>query len=147
MSMPSELATTTMPSRLYVDPAVYEWDKERVFYRTWQFVGHVCNVATPGAYFTAQIADESLVIVRDESGELRAFYNVCRHRAHRVVTGRGVHQREEKVAEVAAMGETYRETNGAEDAVIADPNSATPCCAPGKGCTARKKRFTSWHSS
>ena len=86
-------ATTTIPSRYYTDPAVYELDKERILYRTWQFVTHVCSVTTPGAFLTAQIGDESLIVVRDDDAELHAFYNVCRHRAHRVVTGRGTTQR------------------------------------------------------
>ena len=89
MSMPSGPITTTMPSRHYVDPAVYELDKERIFYRTWQFVGHVCNLPAAGAYFTTRIADESLIIVRDRDQQLHAFYNVCRHRAHRIVEGQG----------------------------------------------------------
>ena len=73
-----------MPSHLYVDPAAYETDVERVFYRTWQYVGHVCTLPEPGSFFTGRIANESLIIVRDERDELHAFYNVCRHRAHRV---------------------------------------------------------------
>ncbi len=65
MSMPSSPIMTTMPSRHYVDPAVYELDKERVFYRTWQFVGHVSSLPASGAFFTARIADESLIVVRN----------------------------------------------------------------------------------
>ena len=84
---------TTMPSHLYVDPAAYETNVERVFYRTWQYVGHVCTLPEPGSFFTARIANESLIIVRDEERELHAFYNVCRHRAHRVVEGSGIRPR------------------------------------------------------
>ena len=91
--MSTNLPLTTMPSHFYVDPAVYESDKEREFYRTWQYVGHVCTLPSPGSFFTARIADESLIIVRDENHELHAFYNVCRHRAHRVVEGSGTRER------------------------------------------------------
>ena len=92
MSMPSSPIMTTMPSHHYVDPAVYELDKERVFYRTWQFVGHVSSLPASGAFFTARIADESLIVVRNDDDELYAFYNVCRHRAHRLVEGSGTRQ-------------------------------------------------------
>ena len=68
-------------------------DKERVFYRTWQYVGHVCTLPSPGSFFTARIADESLIVVRDDSQNLHAFYNVCRHRAHRIVEGSGTRDR------------------------------------------------------
>lgn len=92
--MPTNPSLTTISSRFYVDHAAYETDKEEVFYRTWQYVGHVCTVPSPGSFFTAQIADESLIIVRDEHQQLHAFYNVCRHRAHRVVVeGQGTRER------------------------------------------------------
>ena len=87
--MTSDSPLATMPSRLYVDPAAYETDKERIFYRTWQYVGHVCSLPTAGSYFTTRLADESIIVVRDEQHQLHAFYNVCRHRAHRVVEGTG----------------------------------------------------------
>ena len=91
--MSAQTPTITIPSRLYVDPEVYEQDKEKVFYRTWQYVGHVCKLPDTGAFFTARIADEGLIIVRDKDQTLRAFYNVCRHRAHRVVEGTGTRDR------------------------------------------------------
>ena len=83
----------TMPSRYYIDSACYANDKERVLYRTWQYVGHVCELPSPGSFFTTRIVDESLIITRDEHGELHALYNVCRHRAHRVVEGDGNQKR------------------------------------------------------
>ena len=88
--MTTNPSLSTIPSSFYVDPAAYETDKEQVFYRTWQYVGHVCKLPKPGSYFTTRVAEESLIVVRDECHELRAFYNVCRHRAHRVVEGQGI---------------------------------------------------------
>ncbi len=81
--------TYSMPSRFYTDPAVYDAEKEKIFYRSWQFAGHVSDLPDPGSFRTLQIADESIVVVRDREGTLRAFYNVCRHRAHRIVEGSG----------------------------------------------------------
>lgn len=85
MSTPEQ----TMPSRFYTDPTVYEAEKDRILYRTWQFAGHVNDIADIGSFRTLEIADESLVLVRGRDGQIRAFYNVCRHRAHRLAEGGG----------------------------------------------------------
>src|SRR5512142_726764 len=71
----------TLSANHYTDPAVLAQEKERVFGRTWQVVGHVRQLANPGDYVTTELVGEPLLIVRDTAGELRAFYNVCRHRA------------------------------------------------------------------
>ncbi len=71
----------TLSSHLYTDPAVLAEEKERIFARTWQVVGHLHQLSQPGDYITAELVGEPLLIVRDNAGELRAFYNVCRHRA------------------------------------------------------------------
>jgi choline monooxygenase len=72
---------SSLPSRFYVEPALLEEENEKLFRRTWQPVGHAASLANPGDYVTYELAGEPLVIVRDTSGKLRAFYNVCRHRA------------------------------------------------------------------
>ena len=71
----------TLPASLYTDAMVFAAEKEKVFARTWQVVGHANQVANPGDYFTAELAGEPLVFVRGLDGKLRGFYNVCRHRA------------------------------------------------------------------
>jgi len=71
----------TLPAALYTDPEIFTLEKERIFRRTWQVVGHASQVASPGDYFTAELIGEPLLIVRDNDGQLRGFYNVCRHRA------------------------------------------------------------------
>src|SRR5579864_2019314 len=79
----------TLSSRFYRDPAVLERERDRVFGRTWQLVGREEQVAEPGAYFTAEVAGEPLLIVRGQDGVLRALSNVCRHRAGPVASGEG----------------------------------------------------------
>ncbi len=79
----------TIPSRLYTDPAFLELEKKRIFHRTWQLVGTSSAVAAPGSYFTTEIAGEPVLVCRDDRGELRAFFNVCRHRAGAVAEGAG----------------------------------------------------------
>jgi choline monooxygenase len=71
----------SLPAPYYVDPAIAAEEKDRIFGRSWQVIGHGDRVAKPGDYFTAQLVDEPLLIVRGTDGELRAFFNVCRHRA------------------------------------------------------------------
>jgi choline monooxygenase len=79
----------TLPSRWYTDPSILEQEKVKIFSRTWQLVGRVEQVAEPGQYFTTTIADEPILVVRGADEKLRAFTNVCRHRAGPVAAGAG----------------------------------------------------------
>ena len=86
-------AAFTLAAHFYTDPAVLALEKSRIFYHTWQLVGTLaqpCGQSTSGAsltiadpetFFTADVIGEPVVIVRDKQGMLRAFSNVCRHRA------------------------------------------------------------------
>lgn len=78
-------ASYTLPSYLYTDPDVYALEKQRIFYRTWQYVGHVGLLQNPGDYVTARICDQNVFVMRGDDGELRAFFNVCQHRAHELL--------------------------------------------------------------
>src|SRR5580658_1252488 len=71
----------TLPARFYVDSSILAAEKEKIFARTWQVVGHASQVQNPGDYFTNDLIGEPLVFVRGLDGRLRGFYNVCRHRA------------------------------------------------------------------
>ena len=79
----------TLSSAYYLDPEIYALEKRRIFYRSWQYVAHESLLRAPGAYATLRICDESVFVIRADDGELRAFYNVCRHRAHELLEGRG----------------------------------------------------------
>ncbi len=79
----------TMPARWYTDPAFLAHEKEKIFWTTWQPVGRTEMVARPGDYFACDVAGEPLVVTRTVEGELRAFYNVCRHRGATVANGKG----------------------------------------------------------
>ncbi|MBI4548535.1 MAG: aromatic ring-hydroxylating dioxygenase subunit alpha [Ignavibacteriae bacterium] len=70
----------TIPSSWYVDPHFLKLDKQCIFARTWQYVGHRSRVEHPGNYLTATIAGNPIIIVRGKDNIVRAFYNVCRHR-------------------------------------------------------------------
>jgi phenylpropionate dioxygenase-like ring-hydroxylating dioxygenase large terminal subunit len=75
--------------RLYIDPAVLEAEQELIFERTWQLAGHVAALAAPGSYITAAAGSQPALVVRDQDGRLRAYRNVCRHRASRLLSGTG----------------------------------------------------------
>lgn len=78
----------TIPARWYTDPEFLKSEQERVFGRTWQPVGYLSSVAKPGDYFACDIQGEPIVVARANDG-LRAFSNVCRHRASTIVEGSG----------------------------------------------------------
>ena len=76
----------TIPSHWYRDPEIGALELRRVFGETWQHAARTHQLAKPGSFVTTSIAGEPVVILRDESGVLRGFFNVCRHRAACVVT-------------------------------------------------------------
>jgi choline monooxygenase len=79
----------TLPARYYFDPAIYAREKEEIWFKTWQFVGFAADVANPGDFFAETVVDQPIFVIRTKQGELRAFYNVCMHRGHVLVEGRG----------------------------------------------------------
>ncbi len=78
----------TLPADWYSDPEVWALERERIFARTWQYAGPVEWLDAHGSYFSARAGHIPVVVVRD-GDEVRAFVNVCRHRAHLIVQGRG----------------------------------------------------------
>jgi choline monooxygenase len=79
----------TMPARWYTEPRFLDLEKERIFWRSWQPVGRLEMVRRAGDHFTCDVLGEPLVVVRGLDDTLRAFYNVCRHRAGAVAHGKG----------------------------------------------------------
>ncbi|MGI9117397.1 MAG: aromatic ring-hydroxylating oxygenase subunit alpha [Gaiellales bacterium] len=82
-------ARLTLHAKAYADPAIFERERREVFARAWMIVGHVAEVAAPGDFAAGEIGGEPVVAVRGEDGVLRAFSNVCRHRAARLASGSG----------------------------------------------------------
>jgi len=77
---------STIPSAWYVDAGVADLESENVFSKTWQVIGRTDQIQKPGDFLTFTVAGEPIVAVRGTDGQLRAFYNVCRHHAAAVVT-------------------------------------------------------------
>lgn len=74
----------TMPGEYYTSPDVLVEEKEMIFSRQWNCVGRASAIANAGDFIVRDVADESIIIVRERGGELRAFFNVCRHRGTRI---------------------------------------------------------------
>lgn len=69
----------------YASQAVYEEERERIFYRGWVCIGRADEVGAPGEYLVRDVLGESVFVVRNAAGALRAFYNVCAHRGTRLL--------------------------------------------------------------
>ncbi|MDX6444471.1 MAG: choline monooxygenase [Blastocatellia bacterium] len=77
---------STIPSSWYTDQRVFELEQQTVFSSSWQVAARLDQLRDPGNYVTTDIAGEPIVIARGSDGELRGFFNVCRHHAAAVMT-------------------------------------------------------------
>ncbi|HSL10773.1 MAG TPA: aromatic ring-hydroxylating dioxygenase subunit alpha [Actinomycetota bacterium] len=69
-----------LPGRDYADPAVFAFERDAVFHRTWFCVGRAEEVSEPGDFVLRDVAGESILVTRTKDGQVRGHYNVCRHR-------------------------------------------------------------------
>lgn len=87
---------TLVPADRYISPSFARLEVERMWPRVWQQACTVDHVAEPGDYFEYRCGPYSVLIVRGEDGELRAFQNACRHRGNALCSGTGSSLRELK---------------------------------------------------
>ena len=73
----------------YRESAYLELEKQQIFHKSWQFLCHEEKLREPGSYMAVNVQGQSIVACRDNDGELRAFYNVCKHRGHELLKGEG----------------------------------------------------------
>ena len=74
----------TLARNYFVSLEIFADEREKIFSKQWLVVGHQSQIAKAGDYLVAEVADESLIIARDQQGAIRGFYNVCRHRGTRL---------------------------------------------------------------
>ncbi|HVN68132.1 MAG TPA: aromatic ring-hydroxylating dioxygenase subunit alpha [Candidatus Binatia bacterium] len=74
----------TLASSWYTSPEVFADETERIFAREWICVGREEEIRNAGDFFTVERAGESLIVTRDSSDKVHAFFNVCRHRGTRI---------------------------------------------------------------
>jgi choline monooxygenase len=76
-------------TRCYTDARFLGIEREQIFHRSWQFLCHEEKLREPGSYVSTSIEGQSVVAIRNRDGELRGFYNVCKHRGHELLSGEG----------------------------------------------------------
>ena len=86
---PDPLDGMSLPGWLYFDPEFFEAEKKAFLRAAPQVVCHEHEIAEPGAWRTLDYLGESVIVIRGDDGEPRAFSNVCRHRGSRLVDGNG----------------------------------------------------------
>ena len=79
----------SLPGWLYHDPEFFEAEKKAFLRAAPQVVCHVSEIPKPGEWRTLEYLGESVIVIRGDDGEVRAFSNVCRHRGSRIVDGEG----------------------------------------------------------
>lgn len=79
----------TLPARFYLDEQIHQLENKAIFQSSWYYAGHSSQLPENGDYLTFAINDQSIFVLRDRAGELKAFYNVCQHRGHELLAGRG----------------------------------------------------------
>jgi choline monooxygenase len=78
-----------MSAGYYTSPDFLDLEREELFRKQWICVGHVGEVPRPGDYFTTELMDEPLLVIRDSGGAVRVLSNVCRHRGNVIARGSG----------------------------------------------------------
>lgn len=80
----TSLAGGLVPAAIYNDPEVHALELERIFGRSWTFLGHESEIPAPGDYCIRYIGEDPFIFVRDEQGDVRALYDACRHRGAQI---------------------------------------------------------------
>jgi choline monooxygenase len=83
------LDSPTLPSRYYTDNEIYQRELTHLHQKTWCYVGHISDVAEARSYFTDTVAHQPVVVIKGDDAVIRAFFNVCQHRGHELLKGRG----------------------------------------------------------
>ena len=82
-------APRALPAWVYSHPQLTRLERERILLPSWQIVCHVNSIPKAGDYQTLDLGPESVLVLRDREGSIRAFHNVCRHRGARLLDGAG----------------------------------------------------------
>jgi phenylpropionate dioxygenase-like ring-hydroxylating dioxygenase large terminal subunit len=80
-----------MPAGIYSDPAIHALERERLFSRSWQFLGHASEVPAPGDFVVRRILDDSFIVARQDDGEIAVMLNMCLHRGMQVCRAEAGH--------------------------------------------------------
>ena len=78
-----------LEAKYFIDESIFHRIKEEVFFKNWILACHSSQVDKPGDYLTLELYDQDILITHTPEGEIKAFYNVCQHRGHRLAVGSG----------------------------------------------------------
>lgn len=93
MSEQQAVLIKPLPAKTYIDSDTYRLEQGNIFARSWQFACHVEKLQRPGDFVVCEAAGESLIVIRENKNRINAFYNVCVHRAARLLEGTGCKKR------------------------------------------------------
>ena len=134
---------TGSPKERYFDPDFFALEAEQLWPRVWQMACRLEEIPEPGDFVEYEILDQSVVVVRTDDGEVRAFQNACRHRGVQVVEGRGtcderVHLPVPRLVLRPRRHEHLRVRSGAPSpSTTCSPATSTSCrCAARRGAAA-----------
>ncbi len=81
--------TLGLDVKYFKDAEIYDRVRTNIYFKTWQMACHSSQVKNPGDFFSFSIFDQDIFVLRGTDNQLRAFYNVCQHRGHKLVDGQG----------------------------------------------------------
>ena len=85
----SSWAARSLPAWVYSDPELTHLEIERILKPSWQIACHVSQIPNAGDYVTFELGADSVIVLREGGGGVRALHNVCRHRGTRLLEGSG----------------------------------------------------------
>ena len=74
----------SLPQKYFVSAGIFAEEQKEIFSKQWLLIGHQSQIPKSGDYFLTTIAGESVIVTRDQTSQVRCFYNVCRHRGTRL---------------------------------------------------------------
>lgn len=79
------VAEHTLPASFFISDKMFEFEKRAIFAKSWLFCTHTCRFKKAGSYFAYNFMGWNFFLIKTKKGEIKAFHNVCRHRAYPVV--------------------------------------------------------------
>ena len=74
----------SLNQKFYKDEAVFDLERRQIFFDSWIFIGHDSQIPNKGDYFIYKLLDEEIIVLRNKENQVKAFFNVCRHRGSRI---------------------------------------------------------------
>jgi len=81
-----KISKGVLPQWAFANPSVYEAELEKIYAKTWNFLGHASEIVNPGDYVTRWIVHDPVLVLRDDHGDVQAYLNSCTHRGTMLCT-------------------------------------------------------------